>query len=54
MKRMLPVAIRTTRAVTLPNIGIPHRVTYPYHPRFFDEQFGSTVGAIDYVSGSWN
>ena len=24
------------------------------HPKFFDEQFGSTVGAIDYVRGSGN
>ena len=26
---------------------------YVYHPRFFDEQWGSAVGAIDYVRGSW-
>ena len=26
----------------------------PDHPRFFDEQFGSAVGAIDYVRGSGN
>ena len=25
-----------------------------YHPRFFDEQLGSAVGAIDYVRGSEN
>ena len=24
------------------------------HPRFFDQQFGSAVGAIDYVRGSGN
>ena len=24
------------------------------HPRFFDEQLGSAVGAIDYVGGSRN
>jgi acyl-CoA reductase-like NAD-dependent aldehyde dehydrogenase len=24
------------------------------HPRFFDEQLGSAVGAIDYVRGSGN
>jgi hypothetical protein len=24
----------------------------PLHPRFFDEQLGSAVGAIDYVRGS--
>ena len=24
------------------------------HPRFFDEQLGSAVGAIDYVKGSGN
>jgi len=24
------------------------------HPRFFDEQLGPTVGAIDYVTGSGN
>ena len=26
----------------------------PGHPRFFDEQSGSAVGAIDYVRGSGN
>jgi len=25
-----------------------------HHPRFFDEQLGSAVGAIDYVRGSGN
>ena len=25
-----------------------------FHPRFFDEQLGSVVGAIDYVGGSGN
>jgi hypothetical protein len=27
---------------------------YGHHPRFFDEQLGSAVGAIDYVRGSGN
>ena len=24
-------------------------VRFPHHPRFFDEQLGSEVGAIDYL-----
>ena len=27
---------------------------YSLHPRFFDEQLGSAVGAINYVRGSEN
>ena len=29
-------------------------VSRDFHPRLFDEQFGSAVGAIDYVRGGGN
>jgi len=28
-----PVTCQPSRAVALPNIGVPHRVTYPYDSR---------------------
>ena len=36
--------------VQLPALACADRI----HPRFFDEQLGSAVGAVDYMRGSGN